>query len=83
VKERRLNRPSGSIGSFTRRSIATNAASSRPAPANIDTISVLPQPSSLPRTSASTSRNSAPLKVATPAQSTRVAFGSRLSRSFR
>ena len=35
------------------------------------------------RTSASTSRNSAPLKLATPAQSTRVASGSRLSRSFK
>ena len=70
----RRNSASGSIGSRTRASMATNAARRTAAPANSDTISGLPQPSSLPRTSASTSRNSEPLNVATPAQSTRVAL---------
>ena len=56
--------------------------SAAPPPASSETISVLPQPSSLPRSSASTSRNSEPLKVTRPAQSMRVAFGSRDSRSF-
>jgi hypothetical protein len=83
VNERRLKRPSGSIGSLTRASIATNAASSAAAPTSRETISVLLQPSAFPRRSASTSRKRAPLNVATPAQSTRVASGSRLSRSFR
>ena len=42
---------------------------------------MLPQPSSLPRISASTSRNSELENVTRPAQSTRVAFGSRDSRT--
>ena len=83
VNAGRLNRARGSIGSPTRRSIAMNATSSTAAAVNSDMISVLLQPSSLPRTSASTSTNSAALNVATPGQSTRVAFGSRDSRSFR
>ena len=58
------------------------AASSTAAPASSATIRVLPQPSSLPRRSANTSRNSAALKLTSPAQSIRVAFGSRDSRSF-
>ena len=82
VKDGRLNSPSGSIGSRTRYWIAMNPMSRAAEPANSDTIRRLPQPSALPRTSASTSSNSAPLKVATPAQSTRVALGSRLSASF-
>ena len=81
MKAGRRNSPSGSIGSLTRRSIATNAASSRAAPAKRPTIRSLPQPSWLPRSSASTSRNSAELKVARPGQSIRVASGSRVSRS--
>jgi hypothetical protein len=81
VNAGRLKSASGSIGSLTRLSIATKAAISTAEPANSEMISVLPQPSSLPRTSASTSMKSAVLKVATPGQSTLVAFGSRLSRS--
>jgi hypothetical protein len=83
VNAGRLNSRSGSIGSATRRSTTRNATSKAADPANSATMGLLPQPSSLPRTSASTSRNSAPLNVATPAQSMRVAFGSRLSRTFR
>jgi hypothetical protein len=83
VKEGSLKSRSGSIGSLTRCSIAMNAPSSAADPANSETIMVLPHPSSLPRTSARTSRSNAALKEATPAQSTRVALGSRLSRSFR
>jgi hypothetical protein len=45
-------------------------------------MSGLPQPSSLPRRSASTSINSPVLNVTSPSQSIRVAFGSRDSRSF-
>ena len=43
------------------------------------TIAVLPQPSSFPRSSASTSRNSAAISVAWPAQSIRRGVGSRPS----
>jgi hypothetical protein len=82
VKDGRLNSPSGSIGSLTRRWMAMNATSRAAEPASGDTIRRLPQPSALPRTSASTSRNNAPLKVTTPAQSTPEALGSRLSASF-
>ena len=46
-------------------------------------INGLPQPSSLPRSSASTSITSALLKLTSPSQSMRVAFGSRDSRIFR
>src|SRR5882757_8398655 len=79
AKEGLLNSPSGSIRAATRRPTTKNAVISTAAPANRETITVLPHPSSLPRTSASTSRNSAPLKVATPAQSIRVALGSALA----
>ena len=75
------NRCSGSIGSFTRAWIAMNAASSTPAPASSATIMVEPQPSSLPRSSPNTSRNSEVENVTSPAQSMREAFGSRDSRS--
>ena len=62
----------------------TRKATSRAAAApKSDRIIVLPQPSSLPRNNPSTSRNSEELKVARPAQSMRVALGSRLSRSLR
>ena len=81
MKAGRRKSASGSIGSATRRSTARKAASRSAAPANSDTIRVLPHPSALPRTSASTSASSAVLNVATPAQSMRVACGSRLSRS--
>ena len=81
VKAGLRNRCSGSIGSLTRASIATKAASSTPAPASSETIRVEPQPSSLPRSSPSTSRNSAVEKVTRPAQSIRDASGSRVSRS--
>jgi hypothetical protein len=57
-------------------SIATNAMSSAAAPANDATIVWLPQPTSLPRSSANTSRNSPPVKVTRPALSTRGACGS-------
>jgi hypothetical protein len=80
VNARRRNSSSGSIGSFTRCSIAANAASITAAPASRPRISVLPQPSSLPRRSASTSITSALLKVTSPSQSMRVALGSRDSR---
>ena len=82
VNARRRNSPSGSIGWATRRSIVTNAAISTAELARSETISALPQPSSLPRTSASTSRKRAVENVASPGQSTRVAFGSRDSLSF-
>jgi hypothetical protein len=58
------------------------AAISTAAPANRPRISSLPQPSWLPRSSASTNRNSEVLNVVSPAQSILVAFGSRDSRSF-
>ena len=70
------------MGCFTRLSITTNATIKAAAAPSSDTMNVLPQPSSLPRRRPNTSRNSAELNVASPAQSTRVAFGSRLSRSF-
>ena len=57
--------------------ISTTEATRRP------TIVVLPQPSSLPRISASTRQNRAPLKVTTPAQSTRETDSGRYSRSRR
>jgi hypothetical protein len=82
VKARRRKKPSGSIGSATRRSIARNATSSTAAPAKRPTIVGLPQPSALPRTSASTSAKSPTEKVTRPPQSILVAFGSRDSRSF-
>jgi hypothetical protein len=83
VKEGILNSASGSIGSRTRCWITTKPRSRTAEPAKSVTISALPQPSSLPRKSASTSRKSAALKVATPGQSTWVASGSRLSPSRR
>ena len=58
-----------------------NAAIRAADPASSDRISVLVHPSSFPLTKASTSRNRDALNAATPAQSTRVALGSRLSRS--
>ncbi len=82
MKAPRRKRPSGSIGSATRRSIVTKAAISTAATASSETISVLPQPLSLPRTRAKTSRNSAVEKVTTPPQSIRDAFGSLDSCSF-
>jgi hypothetical protein len=71
------------MGCATRRSIATKAASRSAAAANRPTISVLPHPSSFPRISASTRRNSELEDVTRPSQSTRVAFGSRDSRTRR
>ena len=68
------------IGSSLRHSIATKATSSNPAPTRNDTISVLLQPSSLPRTSAKTSRKSATEKVTKPETSMRPLRGSRDSR---
>ena len=55
----------------------TKAISSAAAAASSTTIVVLPQPSSLPRSSASTSRNRPEASVAWPSQSTRGARGSR------
>ena len=81
VKAPRRNRCSGSIGSGTRCSIAAKEASITPAPTSRPTISGLPQPLSLPRRRASTSIRSALLKLISPSQSTRVAFGSRDSRT--
>ena len=69
------------MGSATRRSIATKATSRTAAAENRPTMRVLPHPSSLPRISASTSRNSELENVMRPAQSTLVAFGSRDSRT--
>ena len=82
VKAGLRNSRSGSIGCFTRLSITTKATSRAAAAPSSATMNVLPQPSSLPRSKPKTSRKSAELKVARPAQSTRVALGSRLSRSF-
>ena len=75
------NRCSGSIGSFTRVSIARNAIISTVALASSETIRVEPQPSSLPRRRPSTSRNRELENVTSPSQSMREAFGSRLSRT--
>src|SRR3954471_15045565 len=65
------------IGRAWRRSTTTNAHSSTTAPIRNDTISGLPQPSALPRTSAKTSRNRPSENVTRPAQSTPAASGSR------
>ena len=77
VKAGLRNSCSGSIGSFTRLSMAMNATSRAAAPPSSETMIVEPQPSSLPRSSPKTSRNSAELKVTSPAQSMREALGSR------
>ena len=69
------------MGCSTRRSTTMKAAISTAAPTSRLTISVLPQPSSLPRSSASTSRNRELLNVTRPPQSIRSASGSRDSRS--
>jgi hypothetical protein len=68
---------SGSIGSEERRSAITKATSRAAAAASSATIRVEPQPSSLPRSSARTSRNSPPVSVICPGQSSRRARGSR------
>jgi hypothetical protein len=81
VKAGFRNRCSGSIGSFTRVSMTRNATISAVAPPSSETIRVEPQPSSLPRSSPRTSRNSEVENVTRPAQSIRDAFGSRVSRS--
>src|SRR3954447_10002804 len=65
------------IGRAWRRSTTTNAVSSTTAPTRNETISGLPQPSALPRTSAKISRNSPAENVTSPAQSTPAASGSR------
>ena len=82
MKARRRNRPSGSIGSGTLRSTPMNAARSAAAAPNSAMIWALPQPASLPRSNASTSRNRPPLSVPSPSQSIRPAFGLRDSRTF-
>ena len=70
------NIESGSIGSRTRLSITRNATSSTAAAPRPPTISGLPQPSSLPRSSASTSRKRPAPSVIWPGTSTRRAAGS-------
>ena len=77
VNERSRKKRSGSIGCETRRSTATNAIRAATAPISSSTIGVLVQPCSLPRSSASTSRNRPADSVAWPAQSMPWAFGSR------
>jgi hypothetical protein len=83
VKSLRRKSASGSIGDFERCWISTNATSAATAPASSPMISALPQPSSLPRSSASTSRNRPELSVIWPGQSSPRAFGSRDSRTQR
>ena len=86
----------GSLGSVTRGSGSpladigrvdgvdghVSAVVETPAPTSGTTIFQFPQPSALPRSSASTSMNRDPLNVNVPIQSTRRASGSRDSRSF-
>src|SRR3954470_16087364 len=76
VKARVRKSPSGSIGSATRESTAMNATRKATAPASSATIAVLVQPSSLPRSSASTSRKSPAVRVTWPGRSILRAFGS-------
>src|SRR6202453_6706 len=76
------NSDRSSIGRLWRSSTITNATSSATAAASSATISVEPQPFSLPCTSAYTSTNSEPENVTSPAQSTPVASGSRESSTF-
>ena len=64
------------IGYLMRASTTTKATSRTTAPTRNDTISVLPQPSALPRTSAKMSRKSPPEKVTSPSQSFGPASGS-------
>src|ERR671933_2553611 len=65
------------IGRALRRSTKANAPSSTADPIRNETMSGLPQPSGLPRTSANTSRNRPAENVTSPGQSTRAAPGSR------
>ena len=76
VKARLRNSPSGSIGSFTRASTAMKATRKAAAPTSAATIGVLVQPSSLPRSSASTSRNRPAVSVTWPGMSSLRASGS-------
>ncbi len=67
----------GSIGALTRISISTNEISAMAATESSATIAVLVQPWSLPRSSASTSRNRPVVSVACPGQSIPCVCGSR------
>jgi hypothetical protein len=71
----RLKRVKSSIGSRCRHSARRKTASSAAAPISRPTMSVLPQPSSGPRTRATTSMTSAPEKEESPIQSTRRVLG--------
>ena len=64
------------IGYWMRASTTTKATSRTAAPMRKKTISVLPQPSALPRTSAKMSRKRPPEKVTRPSQSLGPASGS-------
>src|ERR1044072_5594961 len=69
------NSARSNIGYSTRLSTTMNATSSATAPTRNATISGLPQPSGLPRTSAKISRKSPSEKVTSPGQSVGPAFG--------
>ena len=71
------NSRSGSIGCVERASMARKATSATAAPANSATICVLPQPTSLPRSSASTSRKRPAVSAIWPGTSTGGVAGSR------
>ena len=75
------NRVRSSMGRSWARSRTTNTTIRAAEPASSATIWVEPQPLSLPRTSANTSRNSEALKVTSPAQSMRVPSGSATPRT--
>ena len=70
------NHRSGSMGCLTLASTATNAHRSAPAPPRQARICGLDHPSSLPRSSAKTSRKRPPVSVTRPSRSTRGARGS-------
>src|SRR6476660_3533140 len=81
VKDGLRNSERSSSGSAARRSTTTNSTSSSAQAAKQPMISALPQPSSLPRISAYTSRKSAGHNSATARRSTPAAAGSRDSRN--
>src|SRR4051794_33395191 len=76
----RLNSDGSSIGRDCRSSIATKAANSATAPTSDATITVLPQPSALPRRRPNTSRNDPAAEVTSPPGSIPRDCSSRYSR---
>ncbi len=71
-----LKRPRSSIGSVRSKLVDEEQTMSRPSQRGDATIVALPQPRSLPRTSAKTSRNKLAENVTKPTQSTRRVRGS-------